>query len=61
MFSMLMSTVTSTANEAISKSLQVFWQGMLAICVVIGICILTTKVMTYFDREAEKKNNDNEN
>ena len=57
---MLMTTTTAVAESALGKSLQVFWQGMLAICVVIGICIITTKVMTHLDRKSEEKKKDAE-
>ena len=44
----------NTAN-AVMQSLDIFWKGMLAICVVIAVCITVTLVMSHLDRAAEEK------
>ena len=55
-------TTAASVGETVGKSLEVTWQGMLAICVVIAICIVTTKIITAVDRkmqERKKKNEEN--
>ena len=51
-------------NEKVSAlplSLDIFWKGMLAIGVVVGICMAVTALMTRLDRAAEERKKQNEN
>ena len=45
-------------NETVSAlplSFDIFWKGMLAIAVVVGICMAATALMTKLDRAAEAR------
>ena len=48
---MLMTEVVS----ALPLSFEIFWKGMLAIAVVVGICMAVTALMSKLDRAAEER------
>ena len=46
--------------SALPLSLDIFWKGMLAIAVVVGICMAVTALMTKLDRAAEARKQEKE-
>ena len=49
-------------TEVVSKSLDILWQGLLAVVIGIGVIIAVTYVMLFFsNRFAEKKGGEKEN
>ena len=56
---MFMTEVVSEVS-ALSLSFEVFWKGMLAIAVVVGICMAVTALMSKLDRAAEERKKANE-
>ena len=45
--------------DAVLKSLEVLWQGMLAIFIVMGVVFLFVFLMNRIDSRNRKKNQDN--
>ena len=48
------------AVSALPLSFEIFWKGMLAIGVVVGICIAVTALMSHLDRAAEARKQEKE-
>ena len=46
--------------SALPLSFEIFWKGMLAIAVVVGICMAVTALMSKLDRAAEARKQANE-
>lgn len=49
------------AVSALPLSFEIFWKGMLAIGVVVGICMAVTALMSHLDSAAEARKKQNEN
>lgn len=54
----MLSALSAINMENLIKALNIFWQGLLAVVIVVGVIILTTCVLKFVFRERQKKSED---
>lgn len=54
----MLSALSAINMENLIKALNIFWQGLLAVFIVVGVIILTTCVLKFVFRERQKKSED---
>ena len=51
----MLSLLLSINQDALIKSLNILWQGLVAILIVVGVVILVTYLMQYISKNSRRK------